>query len=105
MNFESPFAAPICEHLGIKYPIVQAGMGFVASGGLAGAVCNAGGPRMRWVGDLASHQLKEQTLRRRELLDRSLGGVNLFCRLVADQAMRAFQGGFSCGGYPERLGP
>lgn len=32
MNFESTLVAPICERLGIKYPIVQVGMAFAAYG-------------------------------------------------------------------------
>ena len=33
----------ITEQLGIKYPIFQGGMAWVADGDLAGAVSNAGG--------------------------------------------------------------
>ena len=34
---------PLCRMLGIEYPIIQAGMGFVARGELTGAVSAAGG--------------------------------------------------------------
>ena len=34
---------PICERLGIDYPIFQAGMGWIAYGELAAAVSAAGG--------------------------------------------------------------
>ena len=34
---------PICEMLGIKYPIFQGGMAHIADGTLAAAVSNAGG--------------------------------------------------------------
>ena len=34
---------PLCDLLGIRYPICQAGMGFVARAELAAAVCEAGG--------------------------------------------------------------
>ena len=34
---------PICERLGIRYPVFQAGMGWVARAELAGAVSAAGG--------------------------------------------------------------
>ena len=34
---------PICERLGIEYPVFQAGMGWVARAELAAAVSEAGG--------------------------------------------------------------
>ncbi len=36
-------SSPICELLGIKYPIFQGGMAWIADGALAAAVSNAGG--------------------------------------------------------------
>ena len=38
MNFESTLTTPVCERLEIKYPILQAGMGFVAPAELAEAI-------------------------------------------------------------------
>ena len=35
--------SPICEMLGIKYPIFQGGMAWIADGKLAAAVSNGGG--------------------------------------------------------------
>ena len=34
---------PICELLGIKYPVFQGGMAWIADASLASAVSNAGG--------------------------------------------------------------
>lgn len=34
---------PLCDLLGIRYPILQGGMLWLADGGLAAAVSNAGG--------------------------------------------------------------
>ena len=34
---------PICDILGIEYPIIQGGMAWVANANLASAVSNAGG--------------------------------------------------------------
>ena len=36
--------SPICEMLGIEYPIFQGGMAWIADGKLAAAVSNGGGP-------------------------------------------------------------
>jgi NAD(P)H-dependent flavin oxidoreductase YrpB (nitropropane dioxygenase family) len=34
---------PICELFGVRYPIVQTGMGWVSTPSLVAATCNAGG--------------------------------------------------------------
>jgi NAD(P)H-dependent flavin oxidoreductase YrpB (nitropropane dioxygenase family) len=39
----SALHTPLCDLLGIRYPICQAGMAFVARSGLAAAVSQAGG--------------------------------------------------------------
>ena len=39
----SALHTPICDLLGIRYPICQAGMGYVARSALAAAVSEAGG--------------------------------------------------------------
>ena len=38
----APLHTPLCDLLGIRYPICQAGMAFVARSSLAGAVSAAG---------------------------------------------------------------
>ncbi|MGH7924585.1 MAG: nitronate monooxygenase [Candidatus Binatus sp.] len=43
MSFNLEFDTPICNRLGIQYPVFQAGMGFVAHAELAAAVSNTGG--------------------------------------------------------------
>ena len=35
--------SPICEKLGIKYPVFQGGMAWISDADLASAVSNAGG--------------------------------------------------------------
>ena len=64
------------ELLGIKYPIVQCGMGWVSTVPMAAAVCNAGG-----LGILTAFRQTEDELRRnidklRELTDNKPFGVN-----------------------------
>jgi NAD(P)H-dependent flavin oxidoreductase YrpB (nitropropane dioxygenase family) len=43
MPSPSPLQTPLCELLGIKYPILLAGMARTSGGPLAAAVSNAGG--------------------------------------------------------------
>jgi NAD(P)H-dependent flavin oxidoreductase YrpB (nitropropane dioxygenase family) len=43
MDIDALFHTPLCERLKIKYPVFQAGMGFVAEAELTAAVSNAGG--------------------------------------------------------------
>ena len=63
---------PICELLGIEYPIIQGGMVFLATAELVAAVSNAGG-----LGVLTSNNMpepvKEQISLTRSLTDRPFG--------------------------------
>ena len=36
-------SSPLCELLGIKYPVIQGGMAWIANAHLAASVSNAGG--------------------------------------------------------------
>src|SRR3989454_2026902 len=70
-------ALPLCDLLGIEYPIVQSGMGGVAGPELVAEVCRAGG-----LGILAGLNVPPDDLRKmirhvRELTDRPFG-VNLW---------------------------
>ena len=86
MNTESAFAPPICERLGIRYPIFQAGIGFVAHAELAAAVSNASGLGCIGSGSMSAHELKEQIRRCRDLTDRPFGVDILFAEINADKA-------------------
>jgi enoyl-[acyl-carrier protein] reductase II len=86
MNIELATNTPIGERLGIKYPILQAGMGFVAHAELAAAVSNAAGLRCIGPGSMSSHELKEQISRCRDLTDRPFGDDILFAEIKADKA-------------------
>ena len=86
MSLELSLATPICERLGIKYPIFQAGMGFVAHAELAAAVSNAGGLGCLGSGSMSSQELKEQILRCRDLTDHPFGIDILFGEIKADMA-------------------
>ena len=54
------FETALCRSLAIRYPICQAGMGFVAPGRLAAAVSAAGGLGVIGAGSMGSRQLREE---------------------------------------------
>ena len=67
---------PICELLGIRYPILQGGMAWIADAKLAAAVSNAGGLGLIAAMNANGEQLREQIRKAKELTDRPFG-VNL----------------------------
>ncbi|MBM3944728.1 MAG: nitronate monooxygenase [SAR202 cluster bacterium] len=60
----------LCDLLGIKFPIIQAGMGPFTSADLAAAVSNAGGLGSIGAGGRTTDDLKRELARIRELTDR-----------------------------------
>jgi enoyl-[acyl-carrier protein] reductase II len=76
----------LCRMLGIRYPICQAGMGFVAPGRLAGAVSAAGGLGVLGAGSMSARQLREEIRVVRDLTDRPFGVDILFAQVKADPA-------------------
>ena len=56
-------ANPICEMLGIKYPVFQGGMAWIADANLAAAVSNAGGLGIIAGGSAPIDYLREQIRR------------------------------------------
>ena len=68
--------SPICELLGIKYPIFQGGMAWIADGKLAAAVSNAGGLGIISAMNAGADYLKEQISIARSLTDKPFG-VNI----------------------------
>ena len=67
---------PICEMLGIKYPVIQGGMAWIADAELASAVSNAGGLGLIAAMNSNGKQLKAQIRKAKELTDKTFG-VNL----------------------------
>src|ERR671932_756074 len=67
---------PLCDLLGIEYPIVQSGMGGVGSPALVAAVCEAGGFGILAGLHLPAAELRERIRRVRALTSRPFG-VNL----------------------------
>lgn len=69
-------ATPLCDLLGLEYPLLQAGMGGVAGPELAAAVSNAGGLGIVAVGHLPPEEVRARIRQVRRLTGRPFG-VNL----------------------------
>lgn len=63
----------ICDLLGIRYPVFQGGMAWVADAALAAAVSNAGGLGIISGMNLQGEQLREEIKKCRELTDKPFG--------------------------------
>lgn len=66
----------ICEMLGIKYPIFQGGMAWIADGKLAAAVSQAGGLGIVAAGNAPGDYVREQIRIAKSLTDKPIG-VNI----------------------------
>ena len=60
---------PICEMLGIQYPIFQGGMAWVADASLAAGVSNAGGLGIIAAMNSNGEQLRAEIRKCREMTD------------------------------------
>lgn len=63
----------ICDLLGIRYPVFQGGMAWVADAALAAAVSNAGGLGIISGMNLQAEQLRKEIKKCRELTDKPFG--------------------------------
>jgi enoyl-[acyl-carrier protein] reductase II len=82
----SPLHTPLCDLLGIRYPILQAGMGYVARSALAAAVSNAGGLGVIAAAPGTPGDLRTEIRRVREATDRPFGVDILFATVRATGA-------------------
>jgi enoyl-[acyl-carrier protein] reductase II len=64
---------PVCDLLGIKYPIVQGGMAWVGTAELAAAVSNAGGLGIIGGGNAPTEEIAQEIRSARELTDKPFG--------------------------------
>jgi enoyl-[acyl-carrier protein] reductase II len=74
----SALHTPLCDLLGIRYPICQAGMGYVARSALAAAVSEAGGLGVIAAAQFTPRELREDIRSARELTDKPFGVDILF---------------------------
>ena len=68
--------SPICELLGIDYPVFQGGMAWIADGKLAAAVSNGGGLGIIAAGNAPGNYVREQIQVARSLTSKPIG-VNI----------------------------
>lgn len=66
----NPLHTPICDKLGIEYPVFLAGMGGVSLSKLVAAVSNAGGLGIVGAATLGPEELREEIRRTRDLTDK-----------------------------------
>ncbi|HRS21168.1 MAG TPA: enoyl-[acyl-carrier-protein] reductase FabK [Clostridia bacterium] len=67
------FKTSICEILGIKYPILQGGMAWVATAELAAAVSNAGGLGIIGAGNAPGSYVRDEIRKVKKLTDKPFG--------------------------------
>lgn len=67
------FRTALTEKLGIRYPIIQAGMGGVAMADLVAAVSNAGGLGVLGAAFLTPEALREEIRKVKDLTDKPFG--------------------------------
>ena len=80
---KSALHTPLCDLLGIRYPICQAGMGWVARSALAAAVSEAGGLGVIAAAHGSPEYLREEIRRVRDATDRPFGVDVLFATIRA----------------------
>jgi enoyl-[acyl-carrier protein] reductase II len=79
----SALHTPLCDLLGITYPICQAGMGHVARATLAAAVSEAGGLGVIAAAQFTPDELRDEIHRVRDLTDQPFGVDILFATVRA----------------------
>lgn len=94
---------PICEMLGIRYPIVLAGMGDASSPNLAAAVSNAGGLGVLGAALCDAERIWRWVNRMRELTDQPFGIDTLLPLSVRNAASRPAAGPSPAERLPEYL--
>lgn len=77
------FKSALWDRIGVKYPIIQGGMAWVADSSLAAAVSNAGGLGIIAGANAPIDYIKEQIRKTKELTDKPFG-VNIM--LMSDNA-------------------
>ena len=65
---------PVCEMLGIEYPVIQGGMAWIADAKLAAAVSNAGGLGLIAAMNSNGEQLRAQIKEAKKAVEKNLKG-------------------------------
>lgn len=77
----------VCELLGIKYPIIQGGMAWIATAELAAAVSNAGGLGLIGAGNAPAEVIRNEIKKARELTDKPFGVNVMLLSPFVDEVM------------------
>ncbi|WP_099188094.1 enoyl-[acyl-carrier-protein] reductase FabK [Tepidibacter mesophilus] len=77
----------VCELLGIKYPIIQGGMAWIATAELAAAVSNAGGLGLIGAGNAPADVIRNEIKKARELTDKPFGVNVMLLSPFVDEVM------------------
>lgn len=75
----------ICEILGIRYPVFQGGMAWIADGRLAAAVSEGGGLGIIGAGNAPADYVREEIRKARSLTDKPIGVNVMLMSPFADQ--------------------
>ncbi|MBO5521080.1 MAG: nitronate monooxygenase, partial [Eubacterium sp.] len=78
----------LCRMLGIRYPVFQGGMAWIADGTLAAAVSNGGGLGIIAAGNAPGEWVREQVRHARTLTDRPIGVNVMLMSPFADEVAR-----------------
>ena len=80
--------SPVCELLGIEYPVLQGGMAWIADGKLAAAVSNGGGLGIIAAGSAPADFVREQIRIARSLTDKPIGVNIMLMSPFADEVAK-----------------
>lgn len=78
----------ITELLGIKYPVIQGGMAWVANGTLAGSVSKAGGLGIIGAGNMQGEQVREEIRKAKAITDNPIGVNVMLLSYYADDVAK-----------------
>ena len=78
----------LCEMLGIKYPVFQGGMAWIADGKLAAAVSNGGGLGIIAAGNADAEYVARQIRIAKELTDKPFGVNIMLLSPYADEVAK-----------------
>ena len=79
---------PICELLGIEYPVFQGGMAWIADGNLAAAVSNGGGLGIIAAGNAPGSYIAEQIKIAKRKTDKPIGVNIMLMSPFADEVAK-----------------
>lgn len=81
--------SPLCDLLGIQYPVFQGGMAWIADGKLAAAVSNGGGLGIIAAGNAPADYVRQQIHTARSLTDKPIGLNIMLMSPFADEVAAA----------------